>query len=73
MNLFTPEQEAKLLENGISKELDHEPVVKLYIPDTGCVWLISELSNMDSNYAYGLSDLGLGYPGIYTHLINKSA
>jgi len=64
MNFFTPEQEAQLLSNGRpeNRDQDHAPVVKLYIPFTHCVWLLSELEHDEPDIAFGLCDLGMGFP-----------
>ena len=43
-------------------EPDFLPVVKLFTPDAGCTWLISELDPEDPDIAFGLCDLGLGCP-----------
>ena len=64
MELFTKEQEAQLLANGHSdnRDQDHPPVVKLFLPATKCVWLISEIDPEDPDIAFGLCDLGMGFP-----------
>jgi len=64
MNLFTPEQKAKLLHNGNeeNRDKDHAPVVKLFLPFSNCVWLLSEVDAEDHNIAFGLCDLGMGFP-----------
>ena len=70
MDLLTAEQRARLLANGraqapvrgTSGELDFAPVVKLFTPDAGCTWLLSELDPEDPDVAFGLCDLGLGFP-----------
>lgn len=65
MNLLTPEQKQKLLDNGSprNRDKDHPPVVRLFIPDTPCVWLLSELvPNEEPDIAFGLCDLGMGFP-----------
>lgn len=41
---------------------DHLPVVKLFTPDGGATWLLSETDPEDPDIAFGLCDLGLGYP-----------
>ena len=41
---------------------DFPPVVKLYTPDAGCVWLLAELNPADETTCFGLCDLGLGFP-----------
>ncbi len=71
MELFTAETEARLLENGhrnadrIADDgdtIDFEPVVKLFTPDAGCTWLLTELDPEDTDIAFGLCDLGMGCP-----------
>jgi hypothetical protein len=56
----------QLLANGRASAaseggIDHEPVVKLFTPDGAATWLLSEL-DADGDTAFGLCDLGLGYP-----------
>jgi hypothetical protein len=43
-------------------EPDFLPVVKLFTPDAGCIWLLTELDPEDSDIAFGLCDLGMGCP-----------
>jgi hypothetical protein len=64
MKFFTEEQEAKLLENGHedNRDQDHAPVVKLHLPGTRCAWLLNELLPHEPGIAFGLCDLGLGFP-----------
>lgn len=70
MELITAEIRARLLENGRrnaeriaddGKTVDFEPVVKLFTPDAGCTWLLTEI-NDDGDTAFGLCDLGMGSP-----------
>jgi len=42
--------------------IDHAPVVKLFTPDGGATWLLSEIEPDDPDIAFGLCDLGLGFP-----------
>jgi len=44
------------------EEIDPSPVVKLFTPDAGATWLLTELDPIDPDLAFGLCDLGLGYP-----------
>lgn len=44
------------------EEIDPFPVVKLFTPDAGATWLLTELDPDDPDIAFGLCDLGLGYP-----------
>lgn len=64
MKLFTKEQLTKLLYNGSleHKGKDHKPVVKLFTPDAGCTWLLTEIDPEETDLAFGLCDLGLGFP-----------
>ena len=64
--LITAEQHAKLLANGRKSaddpDFDPFPVVKLFTPDGACTWLLTELDAAEPDIAFGLCDLGLGYP-----------
>lgn len=42
--------------------IDHQPVVKLFTPDGGATWLLSETEPDDPDIVFGLCDLGLGFP-----------
>ena len=44
--------------------IDFEPVVKLFTPDAGATWLLTEIDPYDPDIAHGLCDLGLGFPEI---------
>lgn len=64
--LITDEQCAQLLANGRQsleqENFDPAPVVKLFTPDAGATWLLTEIDPDDHDHAFGLCDLGLGYP-----------
>lgn len=71
MKLLTKRLRADLLRNGrVRKWLaedgraaaDFFPVVKLFTPDAGCTWLLTELDPDDPDLAFGLCDLGMGHP-----------
>lgn len=71
MKLLTNSIREQLLRNGrIRQALEEDgradtdflPVVKLFTPDAGCTWLLSELDPEDPDTAFGLCDLGLGCP-----------
>lgn len=72
MKLLTEQDRARLLTNGALRRraeqddpdltIDFLPVVKLFTPDAGCTWLLTELDPEDSDRAFGLCDLGLGFP-----------
>ena len=70
MKLITTAQRAKLVANGRAslegrhqgRDIDPHPVVKLFTPDAGCTWLLTEIDPDDTDCAFGLCDLGLGFP-----------
>ena len=73
MSLLTDAQRAQLLANGRTNaarnaagqaEQDFVPVVKLFTPDAGATWLLTEIDPGDEDAAFGLCDLGLGCPEI---------
>lgn len=71
MDLLLPEHRTRLLRNGRFNafrrargefEIDFKPVVKLFCPWGGGTWLLSELDAEDPDIAFGLCDLGFGFP-----------
>ena len=71
MKLLTADIRKKLLRNGKHRqqreqedkpEPDFWPVVKLFTPDGGCTWLLTEIDPDDPDIAFGLCDLGMGCP-----------
>ena len=71
MKLLTKDIRDKLLRNGrITAALaaegkacaDFKPVVKLFTPDGDCTWLLTELDPEEPDIAFGLCDLGMGFP-----------
>ena len=71
MPLPTPAQCARLLANSQANAArnaagqaphDFVPVVKLFTPNAGATWLLTELHPEDKVMAFGLCDLGLGAP-----------
>lgn len=71
MKLLTQSIREQLLRNGrltahnrqeCGENPDFLPVVKLFTPDAGCTWLLSELDPEDDDIAFGLCDLGIGFP-----------
>ncbi|TPI54197.1 DUF2958 domain-containing protein [Mesorhizobium sp. B3-1-3] len=72
MQLLTQDLREKLLANGRQQlpvrgtdgEIDFVPVVKLFTPDAGATWLLTEIDPEDPDIAFGLCDLGLGSPEI---------
>lgn len=63
---ITDEQRGLLLANGRASQqqqnFDPAPVVKLFTPDAGATWLLTEIDPDDDDHAFGLCDLGLGAP-----------
>lgn len=73
MKLLTAEQEKALRNNGrwnaarIARDEEPEdfrPVVKLFCPWGSATWLLTEIDPEDSDSAFGLCDLGMGFPEI---------
>jgi hypothetical protein len=72
MKLLTAQDRARLIANGALRRqaeqedpeaiIDFLPVVKLFTPDANCTWLLTELDPDDTDCAFGLCDLGLGFP-----------
>ncbi|RYC30307.1 DUF2958 domain-containing protein [Lichenibacterium minor] len=64
--LLTPDQREALLANGrrtaAGADIDPRPVVKLFTPDANATWLLTELDPGEPDRAFGLCDLGLGFP-----------
>lgn len=64
--VFTIADQERLLENGRravnNEHADPFPVVKLFDPDGNHVWLLSEIDPDNPDIAFGLCDLGFGYP-----------
>ena len=70
MKLLTKEIKQQLIRNHQAQtmaqendddSIDFQPVVKLFTPDAGATWLLTEL-DPETNIAFGLCDLGLGCP-----------
>jgi len=70
MKLLTEAQYAQLLASGrrqqplrgTEREIDFRPVAKLYNPCAAATWLLTELDPDDPDIAFGLCDLGMGFP-----------
>jgi len=66
MNLIPDDLRAQLVANGRrsveNDRFDPPPVVKLFTPDAGATWLLTEIDPDDGDRAFGLCDLGLGFP-----------
>lgn len=71
MPLLTDQQKQTMLRNGAAnarraasggEPLDFTPVVKLFSPWGEAIWLLTELDPDDPDIAFGLCDLGTGFP-----------
>jgi len=70
MKLFTKDIRNKLAANGQkqaqaqehNEEINFKPVVKLFTPDSNATWLLTEVDPYDPDIAFGLCDLGMGFP-----------
>ncbi len=64
--LFPKAVREQLLANGrrTAAMVDHDPfpVVKLFSPYMGGIWLLTELDPEEPDIAFGLCDLGVGFP-----------
>ncbi|MBS7538218.1 MULTISPECIES: DUF2958 domain-containing protein [Xanthobacteraceae] len=75
--LITDELFAQLIANGVrsvaGEDIDPPPVVKLFTPDAGATWLLTEADPDDPDRLFGLCDLGLGEPELgYVSLVEIS-
>ena len=52
----------RLQQEAEGRSLDLMPVVKLFTPDAGATWLLTEIDPDNTDIAFGLADLGLGCP-----------
>lgn len=77
MDLLTAEDRAQLLTNGqrTADGMQHDPfpVVKLFTPDAGATWLLTEIDPHNPDIAFGLCDLGLGAPELGTVSLRELA
>ena len=66
LKYFTEDQYQQLIANGNDSNVDkdHPPIAKLYMTNTRCFWLISEIDPEYPDIAFGLCDLGMGFPEI---------
>ena len=66
MNLIPNDLALQMQYNGwrsaAKPYFDPKPVVKLFTPDAGAAWLLTEIDPEDLDRAFGLCDLGLGFP-----------
>ena len=77
MELIPDALRARLLDNGrrsaAGEDHDPLPLVKLFTPDAGATWLLTELDPEEPDIAFGLCDLGLGYPELGTVSLREIA
>lgn len=70
MQLLLDHHRQALLANGrrsaAGEDIDPFPVVKLFTPDAGATWLLTDLDPEDPDIGFGLCDLGLGHPELGT-------
>lgn len=80
MKLLTKDIYDRLLRNGEVRDwlaetgeaaADFMPVVKLFTPDANGTWILTDLDPRDTDVAYGLCDLGMGYPECGTVRISE--
>ena len=81
MMLLTKAQREQLLDNGRRQaavkgtpdEIDFHPVVKLFDPCGAATWLLTEIHPEDETVAWGLCDLGMGFPEFGTVSLTELA
>ena len=65
MKLITKAQHEQLRSNNTrqveDENFDPKPVVKLFFPASAATWLLTDLDE-DGDRAFGLCDLGFGFP-----------
>jgi len=60
---FTQSQWQRLLRNDTHDDtFGRKPVVKLFTPDGSATWLLISVSQDEPDLAFGLCDLGVGFP-----------
>jgi hypothetical protein len=79
MELITKKQREQLLKNGKESEAtkpdcpDHYPVVKLFTTWGAATWLLTELDPEEPDIAFGLCDLGMGFPELGSVRVSEIA
>lgn len=69
-SFLSDEQVQLLMANGLMARASQErgelfdplPIAKLFTPDAGATWLLTEIDPDTPSMAFGLADLGLGCP-----------
>jgi hypothetical protein len=49
-------------QSAAGDDIDPMPVIKLFTLDASAAWFLTELDPEDPDIAFGLCDLGLGFP-----------
>lgn len=62
MKLILSGQRKQMLKNWENHIDGHKPVVKLFDPAGAATWLLTEMKPEDNDIAFGLCDLGFGFP-----------
>jgi len=82
MELLTQDQRERMRANGVANAHhiardgnteDFLPVVKLFCPWGEPIWLLTELDPEDPDMAFGLCDLGMGFPELGTVRVSENA
>ena len=73
MDLLTAAQRKQLLDNGHPDNhgKDHYPVVMFFMTDANARWLLTELDPDEPDIAFGLCDLGMGFPELGSVLMSE--
>lgn len=75
MTLIPSDLREVLLSNGrrsaAGERIDPLPVVRLFTPGVGAIWLLTELDPTNPDRAFGLCDLGLGCPELGHVLLSE--
>lgn len=74
MTMLTKRIHGQLTRNGraqreaqeTGRAIDFRPVVKLFNPSGAATWLLTEVEPTDPDIAFGLCDLGQGFPELGT-------
>jgi hypothetical protein len=78
-SVLTAKDRKQLLKNGRLARVrpgggdspDFRPVVKVHAPKANYIWLLSELDPDEPDIAFGLCDLGMGYPELGTVRVSE--
>lgn len=60
--LISDADRIRLFANALADDTNVFPILKLFAPDAGATWLISEADVQDPDRLFGLCDLGVGAP-----------